>query len=126
MEVLLVLAILVILGSLVVISIGRTKAGADEDAARIQIGAFKIPLNSYRLHVGSYPTTTQGLQALCEPPADLRNPAKWRGPYLDDEKLPLDPWDNPYQYELLNAEVYRISSWGADGVSGTADDVSNR
>ena len=82
-------------------------------------------MNAYRLHVGSYPNGTQGLNALLEPPADLKNPAKWRGPYADDT-IPNDPWGNPYQYELLNADVYRISSWGSDGVNGTDDDISNR
>lgn len=125
MEVLLVLAILVILGSMVGIFINAMQKGAYEDIARSQISMFDGPLGAYRLHVGSYPSTTQGLAALIAPSADLRNPAKWRGPYLSKQEIPNDPWDNPYQYELVGSEQYHIWSWGADGASGTEDDISN-
>jgi general secretion pathway protein G len=124
MEVLLVLAILVILGSMVGFFIAGMQKGAYEDLARSQIGMFENQLDTYRLHVGSYPTTNQGLQALRQPPADLKNVNKWRGPYTNKE-IPKDPWDNPYQYELSGPEQYRIWSWGADGTSGTEDDISN-
>ena len=125
MEVLLVMAILVILGSMVGVYVIGMQKSAYDDAARTQIGLFKTQLNAYRLHVGSYPTGTQGLNALLEQPADLKNPTKWRGPYADDT-IPNDPWGSPYQYELTNADVYRIWSWGSDGVNGTDDDISNR
>jgi general secretion pathway protein G len=124
MEVLLVLAILVILGSMVGFFIAGMQRGAYEDLARSQISSFEGLLDAYRLHVGSYPTSTQGLQALWQPPADLKNPAKWRGPYATKE-IPADPWGNPYQYELMNADQYHIWSWGPDGANGTDDDVSN-
>ena len=73
MEVLLVLAILVILGSMVGFFIAGMQKSAYEDLARSQIGMFEGQLDAFRLHVGSYPTTNQGLQALRTPPADLRN-----------------------------------------------------
>lgn len=124
MEVLLVLAILVILGSMVGFFIAGMQKGAYEDLARSQIGMFESQLDAFRLHVGSYPTSVQGLQALREPPADLRNPARWRGPYATKE-IPMDPWGNPYQYELVGPEQFRIWSVGADGVDGTEDDISS-
>jgi general secretion pathway protein G len=71
MEVLLVLAILVILGSMVGFFIAGMQRGAYEDLARTQIGMFANQLDVYRLHVGSYPNANQGLQALRLPPADL-------------------------------------------------------
>lgn len=124
MEVLLVLAILVILGSMVgFYIIGIQKTGY-EDIARTQINMLEQQLTVYRLHVGTYPNTNQGLQSLRMPPADLSNPNKWRGPYAQKD-IPMDPWGNPYQYELAGPEDYRIWSMGADGVSGTEDDVSN-
>ncbi len=107
------------------IFIGGMQKGAYEDSAKTQINMLKSSLNAFRLHVGSYPTTTQGLMALFDPPADLKNPTKWRGPYVEGE-IPADPWGNPYQYELLSPDVYRIWSWGADGVNGTEDDISSR
>jgi len=124
MEVLLVLAILVILGSMVVTSIMSTQKGAYEDLARTQISSFEGQLEIYRLNVGSYPTTNQGLEALRQPPADLKNPAKWRGPYAAKE-IPMDPWENPYQYELVSPVQFRIWSWGYDSTDGTEDDIAN-
>jgi len=111
MEVLLVLAILVILGSMVGIFIVGMQREAFRDSARVQIAPLETALDAYRLHVGSYPN-------------DLTNPAKWRGPYLK-KQVPPDPWGNPYQYELLTPDEYRIWSWGPDGADGTEDDVSN-
>lgn len=124
-EVLLVLAILVILGSMVGVFIAGMQTGAYEDLAKNQINLFGQQLELYRLHVGSYPQSQQGLEALIAAPPELANPAKWRGPYIQKPQIPLDPWDHPYQYELLGAGQYRVWSWGADGVDGTDDDVSN-
>ncbi len=122
MEVLLVLAILVILGSLVVANFSGVFASSKVKAAKAQLGAFKTQLDLYMLDLGSYPTTQQGLQALRTPPPDLANPAKWAGPYAKDD-IPKDPWDNDYVYELLGPSQYRISSPGPDGQLGTDDDV---
>jgi general secretion pathway protein G len=129
LEVLLVLAILVILGSMVTVYfVGIQKSGY-EQAARVQIEEFEKALDMYKLQVGTYPTAAQGLEALRVPPADLKNPQKWQGPYIKDI-IPTDPWGNPYQYELLDTNALslnpiKITSWGADSVEGTEDDVSN-
>jgi general secretion pathway protein G len=93
------------------------------NAARTQIAMFESALSYYEMTVGEHPTTAQGLQALVEPPADLRPPTRWDGPYFDGE-LPLDPWDNEYQYELRYGEPV-IWSLGPDGVDGTDDDIGN-
>ena len=94
MEVLLVLAILVILGGMVGFYFTRIQGNAYRDAAKAQIQMLDQAIEMYKLEVGSYPTTSQGLNALTAAPPDLRNPNKWRGPYLE-EQVPLDPWDNP-------------------------------
>lgn len=124
MEVLLVLAILVILGSMVGVFIQGAQKRAYEDAARSQIASFETQLKMFRLDVGSFPSTNQGLDALLNRPADLRNPNKWRGPYAE-KSIPMDPWGNPYQYELIGPEQVKIWSWGADNADGTEDDVIN-
>jgi general secretion pathway protein G len=129
LEVLLVLAILVILGSMVTVYFVGIQTSANTNAARVQITEFEKALDLYKLQVGSYPSAANGLEALRVPPADLKNPQKWQGPYIKDT-LPLDPWGNPYTYELLDTSAmsltpYKIASWGADGVEGTEDDVSN-
>ncbi len=122
MEVLLVLAILVILGTLVGTNFMGMFAGAKVDAAKAQISALEQPIQLYMMHVGSYPTNQQGLQALRVRPTDLVDPSKWQGPYLDHD-IPADPWGHPYGYELINARQFRIFSVGPDGAQNTADDI---
>lgn len=124
MEVLLVLAILVILGSLVVANFSGVFASSKIKAAKAQIRAFETQLDIYQLDIGSYPANEQGLQALREPPPDLADPTKWTGPYAKKD-IPPDPWSNAYMYELLGANQYRISSAGPDRQAGTEDDIDN-
>jgi len=96
-------------------------------AARSQIDLFKTPLQMYQMTIGSYPTTMQGLEALRTAPGDLPNPAKWDGPYLN-APIPLDPWNQPYQYVSPgrhNPNGYDVWSVGPDGVNGTQDDIGN-
>lgn len=122
LEVLLVLAILVILGGMVGFYFANIQGQAFSDVAKTQIEAFEDMLEAYRLHTGRYPTTASGLNALIQAPPDLRNPKKWRGPYTD-EAIPLDPWDNPYNYEQISPTQYRIWSMGPDMIEGTEDDI---
>ena len=127
MEVLLVLAILVILGSLVAFSFSNVLGDSDRKAAKGQIGLFEPALKMYYLHLKQYPSTAGGLEALRTPPGDLANPAKWQGPYLE-KPVPLDPWDRPYQYAApgkFNPTSFDIWTLGPDGVDGTEDDVGN-
>ena len=127
-EVMLVLVILMILGTLTGVAVNQAQKSAYVRAATAQIGMFKTPLGGYRLDVGDFPSTQQGLEALREAPSDLANPDKWHGKYLE-EPVPLDPWDNPYQYEYpgsTDEDSFDIWSWGPDGIDGTDDDISNR
>jgi len=96
-EVLLVLVILVVLASLAVVAYGPIQRRAKLNQAKAQIGLFKTAVGLYENGVGSYPSTASGLQALRSRPADIADPSKWDGPYLDSD-VPLDPWDKPYQY----------------------------
>jgi len=124
-EVLLVLVILTVIGSLVVYNYGRIQSSAYIKAAETQISAFEGPLNMYRMQVGDFPTTAQGLEALRVPPSDLANPDDWAGPYLGKD-VPLDPWKRPYQYEYpgqYDESMPDMWSFGPDGVNGTEDDV---
>ena len=121
----LVLVILVILGSLVGVFTRRMQQQALNDAASAQIRMFSQALQAYELNIRSYPTTSQGLQALLTAPSGLSNPSRWKGPYMNVKTLPLDPWDNAYYYELVDADTFVIWSAGADGVRGTEDDITN-
>lgn len=123
MEVLLVLVILVILGSVVGVSISNTRKKGLIGSAKVQLNAFKGPLENYHTDLGGYPTTQQGLQALRVAPADLRTPAKWAGPYTGGEIM-ADPWGNAYEFESDGA-TYRMWSWGPNATNeqGGGDDV---
>lgn len=122
MEVLLVLAILVVLGSMVTVGYLRLQVNANKDAARSQIGFLEDAVQQYALNIGSCPTTQQGLEALRVAPSDLKNPAKWAGPYLA-QAVPNDPWGQAYQYEQISLEEFRIWSNGPDGQQGSDDDI---
>ncbi len=133
--ILVVLAIVgafVVCGALSLFSLARTaydgtRKRANINAAEVQVTLFKNQLELYKLTVKSYPSTDQGLQALQAAPADLADPDSWEGPYLEGF-LPLDPWDNPYQYQQpgrFNPDKYDLWSFGPDGTNGTDDDVGN-
>ncbi len=80
-----------------------------------QIDGLEKALDTYRLEVGHYPTTEQGLAALITAPA---NEPKWNGPYLK-KAVPPDPWGNPYVYKSPgeHGEI-DLMSYGSDGQSG--------
>jgi len=121
MEVLLVLAILVILGSLVGVSIFQMQKNANIRAAKAQINMLEDSIKAYQIDVGSLPPSLEGLVAV---PAELKVPQKWSGPYLEKGNLPVDPWGNAYIYEQSNDFAgFVIKSNGPDQQAGTADDV---
>ncbi len=127
-EVMLVLVILVIMASLVVTALGPMQRKARIDAAKSQIGLFKVPLDYFQLLTNSYPTTAQGLDALIAPPSDVAAADEQNWPILDSEEVPEDPWGNPYQYASPgshNSATYDVWSSGPDGIDGNADDVGN-
>lgn len=123
------LVVIVILGLLAAYVGPRyfSQIGKSETAvARAQIEAFEKALDQFRLDLGRYPTTEEGLNALT---ASTGEPAKWRGPYLK-KAVPPDPWGRPYVYRSPGAKgEYEIVSLGKDGVpggSGENADVSSQ
>ncbi len=88
---------------------------SEVELARTQIVSFEKALDTFRLDVGRYPTTEEGLTALVAPPAAA---LKWNGPYLN-KVVPLDPWSHPYQYKSPGATSdFDIVSLGRDGQAG--------
>lgn len=84
--------------------------------AKAQIESFEKSLDTYRLDVGRYPNTEEGLGALLAAPASAG--AKWNGPYLK-KAVPQDPWGRPYVYRSPGAKSeYEIVSTGKDGQAG--------
>ena len=118
LEVMVVVVILGILAALVVPKIISRPDEARVLAAKQDIASLMQALKLYRLDNQRYPATEQGLQALVSLPSTAPIPSNWKaGGYV--ERLPKDPWGNPYQY--LNPGMHGeidIFSLGADGVSG--------
>jgi len=120
-EVLLVLAILVVLGSLVTVSIIQVQKSSNIKAAKSQILMLQSAVEMYQVDIGRLPETLDDLRVQ---PANLPNPEKWH-PFMEKE-LPKDPWQNDYQYtQLDNGERFEIKSSGPDKAEGGADDISN-
>ena len=128
LEILVVLAILGLLATLAISNLDTLFGGARTDAAEMFVKqSLRVPLQSYSMHMGSYPSTADGLQALLAPPANKGD--RWRGPYVkEDSGIPLDPWKQPYQYRypgVKNKNGYDLWSKGPDEQDGTADDIGN-
>lgn len=123
-EIMVVVVIMGILAALIVPKlIGRTD-DARIIAAKQDVATLMQALKLYKLDNQHYPTTDQGLQALVEKPTSGPAANGWKtGGYLD--KLPNDPWGNPYQY--LNPGIkgeIDVFSYGADGQpGGTGNDA---
>jgi general secretion pathway protein G len=114
-----IMVVVVIIGILAMLIVPRVVGRSDDAraaAAKHDLTTIFQSLKLYRLDNGRYPTSEQGLQALVTKPQTAPVPPNWR-PYLD--KLPKDPWGNPYQY--LNPGVHGevdVFSFGADGQPG--------
>jgi len=91
-------------------------------ATKAQIDALEKALDQYRLDVGHYPTTEQGLEALMTRPAEE---TRWQGPYLK-KAVPLDPWGHPYQYKSPGEHgEFDLLSFGKDGQPGGTDEAAD-
>jgi general secretion pathway protein G len=127
LEILVVLAIIGLLVSLAVTNVGNIFSGSQKDIAKLFVTqSMQAPLTAYKMHLGDYPTTAEGLQALITPPANKAE--RWRGPYLQENKLPVDPWGEPYQYRypgVKNKNGFDLWSKGPDKTDGTEDDIGN-
>ena len=116
LELLVVLGIIAMLAGLVGPQVMKHMGESKVKAAKVQIEDLAQTLDMYKLDVGSYPTSEQGLNALIENPGDVQ---RWNGPYLRKAKVPLDPWNNEYRYTSPGEHgKFDISSLGADGKEG--------
>ncbi|MEX2242948.1 MAG: type II secretion system major pseudopilin GspG [Fimbriimonadaceae bacterium] len=124
-ELLVVILILAILAALIVPRLIGRAGDAKISAAQSNLAAMGRLLETFRLDVGRYPTTEEGLQALREAPADAEG---WKGPYMT-RPIPLDPWNNEFIYEYPGVDgddSYLLYCYGSDGVeggTGEAEDI---
>lgn len=126
-EILIVIALIAVLATVAIGNLGGIFSGQQDKVAGLFVKqTLDTALVPYRLDVGDYPSTEEGLTALMKAPAGKE--AKWKGAYL--KELPLDPWGYPYQYRypgsknINAARGYDAWSWGPDG-SESADDIGN-
>lgn len=129
-EIIVVVFILSLLAAIVAPRIiGRTDDARIAEA-KVQIRNFETALKLFKMDNGFYPDTQQGLAALIERPTIGRIPNNYReGGYLEQKKIPLDPWGNPYIYVApgLHGD-FDILSLGADekeGGEGKDADIKN-
>lgn len=119
LEMLVVLVIIGLLAGLVGPKLFSKVDTSKVQTAKAQIKMLKGTLETFRLDMGRFPTTEEGLAILNNPPTDPQLKAKWHGPYLDED-LPPDPWGNPYQYSIPGShnQPFALYSFGADGKRG--------
>ena len=125
MELLVVLAILGLLMSLVGPRVLNQLGGAKTKTAAIQIKDLEQALEMYKLDVGRFPSTEQGLNALAEKPAGV---VGWNGPYLKSD-VPVDPWKREYHYkypgERGELDIFSYGQNGTPGGEGEDADVGS-
>ncbi len=109
-ELLIVMAILGMLAVMVAPNLFNQAESARRDAVLSQLSSLESALDQYRLDVGRYPDSLQGLVE------NASGSDSWNGPYLRRE-LPTDPWGNDYQYES-DGRDFTLMSYGADGEPG--------
>lgn len=127
-EIMVVIAIIGILATLIVPKIMGRPDEARATAAKHDVGTLVQAFKLYRLDIGRYPTTEQGVKALVEKPTSEPVPQNWKaGGYLDS--IPKDPWGNPYQYAnpgtRSEIDVYSFGADGKPGGTGNDADIGN-
>jgi general secretion pathway protein G len=122
LELLVVLVIIGLLAGYVAPRYFSQVGRSEVKVTQAQINAFEKALDTYRLDVGRYPTTEQGLNALLVRP---QNEQKWNGPYLA-KAVPLDPWGKPYNYKSPGEHgEFDLWSFGKDGQPGGKDEAAD-
>ncbi|MFO7569220.1 MAG: type II secretion system major pseudopilin GspG [Smithellaceae bacterium] len=113
-EIIVVMVMIVLLASLVGPKLFPKLGKGKQSAAKAQIELIEQALDHFRLDIGRYPTTQEGLNALTTNPGI----PKWEGSYLR-KGLPMDPWDHPYQYQSPGSHgEFDLFSYGRDGKPG--------
>ena len=123
-ELLVVLVILGLLAGLVGPQVMKYLGGANTKTAKLQIEDFSTALDAFRLDMGRYPNSNEGLQALVTQPPGAN---RWNGPYLRKNLIPKDPWGNDYQYRAPGQhgafDLYSLGADNAEGGEGENQDV---
>jgi general secretion pathway protein G len=123
-ELLVVLVILGLLAGIVGPQVMKYVGSSKTKAARLQIEDLSAGFDLYRLEVGRYPTTEEGLAALVKKPVGAEN---WNGPYLRKKVVPKDPWGFAYHLRVPGEhgpfDLYSLGADNAEGGDGENQDV---
>lgn len=125
LEIMLVVMIIALLGGAAVYYMGGNIGVAQETRVRSDIHSISTQLKIYQAQNGFLPSSDQGLQALVKEPTSNPRPKQWRQYF---EKLPSDPWGNPYHYVAPgkhNPNSFDLYSAGNDLKPNTPDDIGN-
>ncbi len=120
-EIIIVVGLLATLMTILISNFASQSDQAKVDQARIAMGNIGQSLMLYRAHNNKYPTTAEGLNALVEAPASGDAGKRWRGPYIEKEKL-NDPWGNPFDYKS-DGRKFQIISGGINQAVGAGSDI---
>jgi len=125
-ELLVVLLILGLIAAFAVPQVMKYVGTAKVDSAEIQVERIGGILDLYRLDMGRYPDSDEGLQALFERPS---NAERWAGPYVKKADSLIDPWGRPYEYrspgEHGEYDLYTLGADGLEGGEGEDGDITN-
>ncbi|MHB8920971.1 MAG: type II secretion system major pseudopilin GspG [Halothiobacillus sp.] len=123
-ELLVVLVILGLLAGLVGPQVLNQLGGAKTKTALVQVKDLEQGAELFKLDVGRYPNNQEGLNALIEKPTTAPG---WNGPYLKEQRIPLDPWGHPYHYQFPDShgglQIYSLGADNAEGGTGENADV---
>ncbi|MBI2515972.1 MAG: type II secretion system major pseudopilin GspG [Opitutae bacterium] len=131
LEILIVVALVGLLAGLVVSNMDNIFGQSQAAMARLYVqDSLKTPLMRYRMDMGGYPSTAEGLASLVSAPNSGSGAGRWRGPYIETPggRLPVDPWGEPYVYRYpgtKNPGGYDLFSKGPDKVAESDDDIGN-
>jgi general secretion pathway protein G len=124
LELLVVLGIIAMLAGIVGPQVMKHLGESKVKAAKVQIEELAATLDMYKLDLGRYPSTEQGLQALIEAPDNAK---QWSGPYLRKAKIPQDSWQHDYIYVSPGKhgkfDLYSLGADGAEGGEGEDKDI---
>jgi general secretion pathway protein G len=129
LEILIAVAIVGMLVGLAVTNTDKILGQSQEGVAKLFVNeSLKTSLVRYRIDMGDYPSSDEGIKALIVAPEGKAD--RWRGPYMEAKggRTPVDPWNEEYQYRYPgthNTESYDLFSKGRDKQPDTADDIGN-
>lgn len=127
-ELMVVIVIIGLLATIVALNVLPSGDTARVQKAKADIAQIEGGLELYKLQNLTFPTTSQGLQALVTMPAGLADPSRYqKGGYL--KKLPDDPRGRPYLYaspgQHGEADVWTYGADGKEGGEGINADIGN-